>query len=314
MVPKISVIMPVYNTGKYLKRTVESILNQTFTEFELLVIDDLSKDNSLNIVETYAKNDKRIKIIPNKKHLGPCLTRNKLLKKAKGKYIAICDSDDVNELDRLKIEYEYLEANPKIFMVGGNASFLRGKSETKVFEVQTDEDSLREDLSEQNCMHHPTVMFRNAGFTYREKTIYAEDYDLFLIALSKGKRIVNLPDYLLKYRLSEAGVSFRKSWKQKLMAEKVKEFYHQRLESGKDDYDSFNPQDILGIDIDNTTNKTVLSTEIEANFRINNFIKAKSFMKRYFKHHGIFNKYVLYYFLTFIGKDNMNRLRKVFRG
>jgi glycosyltransferase involved in cell wall biosynthesis len=107
--PQISVIMAVYNGEKYLAEAIESILNQTFKEFEFIIIDDGSKDNSLNIIKRYAKKDSRIIIIKNEKNMKLAWSLNKGLKIARGKYIARMDSDDISLTDRLEKQYYFLE-------------------------------------------------------------------------------------------------------------------------------------------------------------------------------------------------------------
>ena len=104
--PKISVLMPVYNCEKFLKKAIDSILNQTFDNFEYIIINDGSTDNTLNIIKSYK--DKRIKIINNSKNLGISRSLNKGIRQAKGEYIARHDSDDISDLNRFKLQLEYL--------------------------------------------------------------------------------------------------------------------------------------------------------------------------------------------------------------
>ena len=122
--PKISVIMPTYNSESFLRESIDSILNQTFKDFELIVIDDCSTDSSLKIIKEYKRKDNRIFFLKNDKNLGHNKTRNKGLKIAKGKYIAILDSDDISLEKRLEIQYAYLEKNPHIFLVGSSAIYI----------------------------------------------------------------------------------------------------------------------------------------------------------------------------------------------
>ena len=119
--PKISVIMSAYNSEKFISKSIDSILAQTFKNFELIIINDSSIDKTKDIIETYRKKDKRIKIICNRQNLGPAKSRNRALKIAKGEYIAIMDSDDVSLPKRLEVQYHFLENNPDIFLIGGGA-------------------------------------------------------------------------------------------------------------------------------------------------------------------------------------------------
>ena len=118
--PKISVIMAVYNSEKFLNESINSILNQTFKDFEFIIINDCSTDNSLKIIKEFIKKDNRIKLINNERNLGAAGTRNEGLKIAKGKYIAILDSDDISYTQRFVIQYNYLEDNPHITQLHGD--------------------------------------------------------------------------------------------------------------------------------------------------------------------------------------------------
>ncbi len=116
--PKVSVIMPCYNVEKYVAEAIESILNQTFTDFEFIIINDGSTDNTAQIIRQYAKQDKRIKFIDNKKNSGFIATSNQCLDLATGEYIAKMDSDDISLPERLAKQVEFLDANPEYGMVG----------------------------------------------------------------------------------------------------------------------------------------------------------------------------------------------------
>lgn len=122
MSPKISVIMPVYNTKKYLSEAIESILSQTFTDFEFIIIDDCSTDWSYEILQEYEKKDNRIKLFRNEENMWVVKTRNKLLKNISqnSKYIAILDADDISEKNRLELCFDFLEKNPDFWVVSWN--------------------------------------------------------------------------------------------------------------------------------------------------------------------------------------------------
>ena len=112
---QISVIMPVYNTEKYLSEAIESILTQSFTNFEFIIIDDCSTDDSYYICEKYAKKDDRIQIFRNKKNMWISFTRNRLIECSNTNYIASQDSDDISEINRLKLSYNFLDKNKKLW-------------------------------------------------------------------------------------------------------------------------------------------------------------------------------------------------------
>ena len=116
--PEISVIMSVFNGEKYFSEAIESILNQTFTNFEFLVIDDCSKDDSFNILNTYAEKDSRIRLFRNNKNQGLANSLNILVKKTKGKLVARMDADDISLPDRLEKQYKYCMNDPKLAICG----------------------------------------------------------------------------------------------------------------------------------------------------------------------------------------------------
>ncbi len=209
--PKISVIMPVYNSEKYLRESIESILNQTFTDFELIVINDSSTDNSLNIIKSYK--DKRIKLINNKKNLGTVKSRNVGLRKAKGKYIAVMDSDDISLSNRFGLQFNYLENNPHIFLVGSSAIYIDDKGkEIKRFRKYDDYKMLAWRLPKSCSIVHSSVMFRNEGLLYSRIFTSAHDYNFYLDLLEKGKNLTNLPNFLVKHRVHKDSIhSYKES-------------------------------------------------------------------------------------------------------
>ena len=116
--PLLTVLMPVYNAEKFLKDSIGSILKQTYSDFELLILDDGSTDNSLKIIKAYAKEDKRIKILVNKTNQKQTKCRNRLLKNSKTEFVAWMDADDISLEDRLQTQMDFLKQNSKIDAVG----------------------------------------------------------------------------------------------------------------------------------------------------------------------------------------------------
>jgi glycosyltransferase involved in cell wall biosynthesis len=309
---KISIIMAVYNSEKFLNEAIESILNQAFKDFEFIIIDDCSTDNSLDIIKNYARQDKRIILIENKKNIGLTKSLNKGLKLAKGKYIARIDADDIALPERLEKQYNFLEKNPGIFLLGTGAYNIDENGNVKsIKKLLTNSDLIKKTLYYKNCIYHPTITFRNEGFLYREKIYYSQDYDFYLTMLSKRKRLINIPDILIKYRMGPRAVSFSQRAKQKLFAEKAKEFYRQRLEYGKDEYDKFNPNEILSTDVKKSAKKIVLESEIKASFKLNDFKMVRKFCRKYFKNYGVLNKITIYFLLSFTGRKFINIIRRL---
>jgi glycosyltransferase involved in cell wall biosynthesis len=171
MKKKISIIMAVYNSENYLSKTIKSVLNQSFKYFEFIIINDGSNDNSRKIINKFKKDDKRIILIDNKENIGLTKSLNKGIKIASGKYIARIDSDDISLPDRLKIQYTFLEKNPKYFLIGGNIIIIDGKDEIIKKERKIiNERKLCKFLENKNTISHSTIMFRNKNIYYRYKS------------------------------------------------------------------------------------------------------------------------------------------------
>ena len=198
--PKISVLMPVYNTeSKYLKTAIESILNQTFKDFEFVIIDDGSTNNVKDVILSYK--DNRIKYIE-QENQGIAKTLNNGLKIARGEYIARMDSDDISLPERFEKQLSFLEKNPSISVLGTwFETFPNKKTITRPFNPKY------LDFLESCCMAHPSIMFRKSDFDkynlrYDENLRVSEDYDLWSRAI-KFLNFANLQETLLKYRILE---------------------------------------------------------------------------------------------------------------
>ncbi len=312
--PKVSVIMPIFNVESFVREAVESILNQTFKDFEFIIINDGSTDKSLNIVKEYEEKDKRIVFINNEKNLGIIRSLNLGLKIARGKYIARMDGDDVSDFERIEIQYNFLEKNEDIFLLGTGAKNIDEKGKTiSVFNPIVSGKKIKERLLKRNCFCHPSIMFRNKGSVfYREKMHYTEDYDLYLRLLLENKKLKNLPFRLLKYRIRKESISKNNSGKQALFAEKVRNFYEQSLFLGRDEYDNFDPKEILKMDTTLINDKNFLEAEIKSNFKIDNFKNSRKLCKRYFKNYGSLNIFGIYYLTSFLPKNIIVLIRKIF--
>lgn len=311
--PKISVIMSTYNDEKFLDEAIGSILNQSFNDFEFIIINDFSKDSSLNIIKRNMRKNKRIILINNSKNLGPAISRNKGIKVAQGKYIAIMDADDISLKDRLKLQYNFLEHNNDIFLVGSSfISISESGEDLGRRSLVSKPDKIKSILPKINCIHNPTVMFRNNGKTfYREKFRYAQDYDLWLRLLSQGKKFYNFKIPLLKYRSNPNSITFSKRTKQKLFYYKAQEFYAERVRYGSDKYAQFNQNKILDLKVEDSDNLDFIREEIKSSFKINNFSKTRLLYKRYLGKNKFLDKYFIYYLLSFSNKKVINLLRRV---
>jgi glycosyltransferase involved in cell wall biosynthesis len=221
--PKISLVMPIYNSEKFLDESIESILNQTFQDFELVLVNDKSTDNSLRIIKEYMKKDKRIKLINNKENLGSVKSRNKGLKVAKGKYVAVLDSDDISLSKRFKIQHDYLEKNPHIFLVGSSAIYIGEKGkEIRRFRKYDNYKILGWRFFKSCGMIHSTVMFRNTpDVSYNEEFKSAHDYNFYLDILAQGKNITNIPLFLIKHRVHQGSAHTTNTKKQEFFRDKA---------------------------------------------------------------------------------------------
>lgn len=229
--PKISVVMPAYNAEKYIREAIDSILNQTFNDFEFIIINDGSTDNTKKIIKSY--NDSRIVYLENEKNSGIVYTLNKGLEYAKGEYIARMDSDDIAICTRLEKQFNYLELHNNIGVLGTGIEIFGNqiKSENKVF--STNPEELKVDLIFASCIAHPTVMIRKVlieRYNIRYDELPGiEDYALWW-KLSKITQISTLPDILLRYRVHKNQITQKKD---KKYYELTKLFLDRRLETLK---------------------------------------------------------------------------------
>lgn len=205
-VPKVSVIMPVYNSGTYLNEAIDSILNQKFEDFEFVIIDDGSTDQSQEIVKSYS--DPRIRFYVNEKNMGVAATLNRGLKLAVGEYIARMDSDDISLPDRFDKQVSYMDTHPKVAVCATGIRMFGAQNGEKYF--STTHDQLKVDLLFNNCLAHPTVMMRRSvvGCTYRynEEFSAMEDYALW-IEVSRKYELASIKDVLLMYRIHQSQVT-----------------------------------------------------------------------------------------------------------
>jgi len=199
--PKITVLMPVYNGEKFLRESVESILNQTYKDFEFLIIDDGSMDKSLEILESY--DDKRIKIVKNKGNLGLVKSLNKGLTLANGKYIARMDADDIAISDRFEKQLDFMEKNSEIGVCGGCIRDFG--SEKGFWKAPLSHGEIMVGMLFGVKTYHPTVIIRKAVIQeldkyYNEEYKHAEDYEFWVRLALKGIKFANIGDLVLMYR------------------------------------------------------------------------------------------------------------------
>lgn len=195
----ISVVMPVYNGEKYLREAIDSILNQTCTDFEFIILNDASTDETEEIILSY--DDPRIIYVKNETNLQTANTLNKGITLAKGKYIARMDADDISLPERFEKQVRFMEDNPDIDVCG--SWIKRFGMQNMICRVPETHDEIMTGLLFGCTFVHPAIMGKRSFFLehrYSEDYNRAEDYDLWVRTV-KGSEFANLPDVLLLYRI-----------------------------------------------------------------------------------------------------------------
>jgi glycosyltransferase involved in cell wall biosynthesis len=238
----VSVIISTYNDKNTLLHAINSVLNQTYKDFELILINDGSTDCSLNIIKEYLEKDNRI-ILINKENSGLTKSLNIGLKKAKGKYIARIDADDIWKLTKLEKQIKFLEKNQNYGLIGtaydeideyGNIIYKKQRT----LLLLNDKD-IKKNIVKFNPFFHSSVVFRkeilsNIGF-YNESFKYTQDYEFWIRIISSYK-VINLDEILASRRYSENMISIKKEKEQKIYAIKAKLLAIQLLNKSIFDY------------------------------------------------------------------------------
>lgn len=213
--PVISVIMSVYNGEKFLVDAIESILNQTFRNFEFIIVNDGSTDTSLTIIEKYAKRDCRIRLI-SRENKGLTVSLNEGIASARGEWIARMDADDISLPDRFKKQIAWLEKTGADICGGGIK--LIGTWSNRVRQSYESSNAIALKLLFGSSFAHPTVIFRSSiarKNPYNEKAHYVEDYELWTRFATLGVKMTNCPEVVLQYRIHSQQVTERKQQQQR---------------------------------------------------------------------------------------------------
>jgi glycosyltransferase involved in cell wall biosynthesis len=213
-IPRVSVLMPVYNSAQYFPAAIESILNQTFHDFEVVVVDDHSQDGSWDLARAYARKDPRVRVWRNPENWKLCKTLNRAIGFSRGEFLARMDSDDISLPERLARQVAFLKAHPEVGICGGTMEVMdaQGRSLGSRHYALTDAE-IRKRIFRYSPFSHPTVMFRRrvleqAGL-YNPQFEHAEDYELYF-RLGRLAKFGNLPDTVLRYRQAETSVTTAK--------------------------------------------------------------------------------------------------------
>jgi glycosyltransferase involved in cell wall biosynthesis len=227
--PRISVIFPAYNAEAYIAEAIESILNQTFTDFELIILNDGSTDSTPDIIKKYADSDRRIVFVDNKKNRGLIAVLNQGLDMARGEYIARMDSDDISLPARFEKQVAYLDQNPDVGVLG---TLIHGFGAVEASGIQIPVVTVF-DLLRQNYIAHPSVMMRKSiidkyELRYNPDYKHCEDMELWsrMILLTKFH---NIMEVLLMYRISGNNISTQNWNYQQEMTEKIRQILRRRL-------------------------------------------------------------------------------------
>jgi glycosyltransferase involved in cell wall biosynthesis len=236
-IPRVSVVMPVHNGGAYLQHAVDSILGQTFTDFEFVIIDDGSTDATAEVLRHYQVADNRLRVHHQEK-AGLVASLNRGCSQARAAYIARMDADDIAYPDRQARQVEFLVRHPREAVVGSAVVRIDASGrEIKQNACPTSHAEIVEALREYTCFTHPSVMLRAAALVvvggYRPAYGPAEDYDLWL-RLSEQYELANLPDPLLYYRVYPGQVSVRQLDQQILSVVGARAAARQRALTGSD--------------------------------------------------------------------------------
>ncbi len=239
--PRVSVVMPAYNAEPYIAEAIESILNQTFADFECIIIDDGSADRTADVIRGFS--DPRIRFVQNERNEGVAAALNRGLALASGEYIARMDADDICFPDRFEKQVAYMDTHPEVAVLAtGTEKFGRDRG-VMLFSERW--ETLKIDLLFACCFAHPSVMIRAAvlkrtGLCYDPSFSRMEDYDLW-DRLSVENRLAALPDVLLRYRIHASQVTCQKTEADLLQLRALKERQVERLgmAAGGDGFESF---------------------------------------------------------------------------
>lgn len=207
MEPLVTVLFPIYNGAQYLRLAIDSLLNQTYKNFEILIVDDGSTDDTAAIVLSYS--DMRIRMVKNEKNMGIVKTMNRGIQLAQGEFIARMDADDICKPDRFQKQVSYLLAHPEVSMVDTIMEIIdeNGVSNNRTNSTVTKDEEIIKTMVRINCMGHSSIMMRKQDYLkYQYRNIFYEDDDVWLRLLNDNKKIHKIPERLLLYRVHKQSI------------------------------------------------------------------------------------------------------------
>ena len=280
--PLVSVVMSVFNGEKYLHEAINSILQQTFTDFEFIIVDDGSTDSTCRIIQSY--NDSRIFLI-SRANKGLVASLNEAILSAKGIYIGRQDADDVSHSARLQTEVFFLRNNPKYVAVGSWFEEFNEGSPLRINRTPVTDSLVRLRLVWGTCFGHGSVMFvRQAAIDaglYRQAMWPAEDYDLWT-RLSSFGALANIPRVLYRYRLHKESISEKNSSKQRQLAKEISLSY--ALKFRRNDLGSIHHEVECITKADPKYQKELIAEMKREILRLRSYPEVKKAFLRYLRH------------------------------
>ncbi|MBU4485847.1 MAG: glycosyltransferase [Candidatus Delongbacteria bacterium] len=227
--PKISVIMSVYNSDRFLKDSIDSILRQTFSDFEFIITDDKSSDSSLSVLEEYAKKDGRIVLLKNLENMGLTKNLNGMIRIAKGKYIARLDADDISLPERLWLQHDFMENHPETGVLGTDGKIFGDNRKTITINRPETNEEIRAAFLFENLLIHSSAFIRKSvldehNIGYDENFRIIQDLELWTrMTAVTGFHI--LPQALTLYRVSDTNISTTTERKDNYRESVLKDIY-----------------------------------------------------------------------------------------
>lgn len=237
--PLVSVLIPCYNAEKYIEQALRSIMNQSYSNLEIIAADDCSTDNTLKILTTLASEDTRIRIVRNETNLKIVKTLNSLIDSANGKYIARMDSDDISLPDRILKQVTFMEKHPDYAICGVNSYHIDKDNRIIDFSfLPISNCEIQKYKIIHSPFYHPGILIKSEVLKsnkYDESYLYAEDYELW-IRLLKSCKARNLRQYLLGYRVYAEQTSTQKKDEQLLITKKILQNHTALNDDGQIDF------------------------------------------------------------------------------
>lgn len=300
--PKISVVMSVYNGEEYLRLSIDSILNQTFTDFEFIIINDGSTDNTKSVLKSYS--DDRLTVI-NHENRGLTKSLNEGLKIARGEYVARQDADDLSTHDRFEKQSSFLDANEGIALLGSWIGLIdRDGDNVGEMIFETNHEKIVQKHPEVNQFSHGAIMLRSRVISevggYREQFIYSQDYDLTLRMIDKYTT-ANIPEILSKHRLNPGMISSGSRDEQKAFSLLARNLWIQRSNGLKDQLDAGEPVENILPQIDEDDPLFFQKQMVHLWLKCGHTKKARSMIIEILRNNAFQIKPYFYLALTLVG-------------